>query len=71
MILTKRPYLLFILFVFLQQIAPAFSQNTSLPLDDWVKVLDTDVTSSKNFYGIVYKIRSTDTVIVFRTLNVL
>ena len=70
MLLSKIPYLLFILLVLLQTNLPAFTQNKSLPLDDWVKKLDTDVdTLNKNFNEIVDIFRSMDTAIVFRTLN--
>ena len=69
MLLTKTRYLLFILFVFLQQNVPAFSQN-SLPLDTWVKVLDADDdTLNKNFNEIVNILQRSDTAIVLRTLN--
>jgi tetratricopeptide (TPR) repeat protein len=64
------PYLLFILFVFLQQNVPAFSQNQSLPLGKWVKLLDADDdTLNKNFDEIVNILKRTDTAIVFPTLN--
>jgi tetratricopeptide (TPR) repeat protein len=70
MLLAKTPYLLFILFVFLQKNVPAFSQNKSLPLDEWVKNLDADDdTLNKNFNEIVNILQRTDTAIVFRTLN--
>lgn len=70
MLLAKTPYLLFILFVFLQKNVPAFSQNQSLPLDAWVKGLDADEdTLNKNFDEIVNVLQRTDTAIVFRTLN--
>ncbi|THU30233.1 hypothetical protein FAM09_30495 [Niastella caeni] len=68
--LNKTPYLLLILFVFLQQNVPAFSQNKSLPLEKWVKILDADDdTLNKNFTEIVEILQKTDTTIVFRTLN--
>jgi tetratricopeptide (TPR) repeat protein len=70
MLVTKTPYLLFILFVFLQQIVPAFSQNQSLPLQKWVKTLDADDdTLNKNFNEILNILKRTDTAIVFGTLN--
>src|SRR6476660_3571507 len=70
MLLSKIPYLLFILFVLLQTNLPAFTQNKSLPLDDWVKRLDADDdTLNKNFNEIVNMLKSMDTAIVFRTLN--
>src|SRR5687767_10251262 len=70
MLLAKTPYLLFILFVFLQKNVPAFSQNKSLPLDEWVKSLDSDDdTLNKNFNEIVNILVRTDTAIVFSTLN--
>ena len=70
MLLAKMPYLLFILFVLLQTNLPAFTQNKSLPLDDWVKRLDADDdTLNKNFNEIVDIFKSMDTAIVFRTLN--
>ena len=50
MFLAKTPYLLFILFVLFQTNLPAFAQNKSLPLDEWVKSLDADDdTLNKNF----------------------
>jgi tetratricopeptide (TPR) repeat protein/DNA-binding CsgD family transcriptional regulator len=68
--LSKVPYLLFTLFVLLQTNLPAFTQNKSLPLDDWVKKLDADDdTLNKNFNEIVDILNSMDTAIVFRTLN--
>ena len=70
MLLAKTPYLLFILFVFLQKNVPAFSQNQSLPLQKWVKILDADNdTLNKKFNEIVDILVRTDTAIVFRTLN--
>ena len=70
MLLAKTPYLLFILFVLLQINLPAFAQNKSLPLDEWVKSLDADDdTLNKNFNEIVNILMSMDTVLVFRTLN--
>src|SRR4030095_5101025 len=70
MLLAKTPYLLFILFVLLQTNLPAFTQNKSLPLDDWVKKLDTDDDMlNKNFNEIVDILRIMDTAIVFPTLN--
>src|SRR4030095_11206525 len=70
MLLAKTPYLLFILFVLLQTNLPAFTQNKSLPLDDWVKKLDTDDDMlNKNFNEIVDILRIMDTAIVFRYLN--
>jgi tetratricopeptide (TPR) repeat protein/DNA-binding CsgD family transcriptional regulator len=70
MLLSKIPYLLFILFVLLQTNLPAFTQNKSLPLDDWVKRLDADDdTLNKNFNEVVDMLKSMDTAIVFRTLN--
>jgi tetratricopeptide (TPR) repeat protein len=70
MLLTKTPYLLFILFVFLQQNVPAFAQNKSLPLAEWVKSLDADDdTLNKNFNEIANILQHTDTAIVFSTLN--
>jgi len=70
MFLAKTPYLLFILFVLLQTNLPAFAQNKSLPLDEWIKNLDADDdTLNKNFNEIRDKLRSIDTAIVFRTLN--
>jgi tetratricopeptide (TPR) repeat protein len=68
--LAKTPYLLFIFFVFLQQNVPAFSQNQSLPLKAWVKVLAADDdTLNKNFDEIVDTLLRKDTAIVFPTLN--
>ena len=70
MFLAKTPYLLFILFVLLQTNLPAFAQNKSLPLDEWIKSLDADDdTLNKNFNEIVNILKSMDTAIVFRTLN--
>lgn len=70
MLVTKTRYLLFISFVFLLQNVPAFSQNQSLPLKAWVKVLDADNdTLNKNFNEIVNVLERTDTALVFRTLN--
>ena len=71
MLLAKSPYLLlFILFVLLQTNLPAFAQNRSLPLNEWVKSLDADDdTLNKNFNEIVNILQRTDTAIVFRTLN--
>ena len=70
MLIAKTPYLLFILFVFLQHNIPAFSQHQSLPLEKWVKVLDADDdTLNKNFNEIVNVLERTDTAIVFPTLN--
>src|SRR4030095_16469320 len=69
MLLSKIPYLLFILFVLLQTNLPAFTQNKSLPLDDWVKKLDADDdTLNENFNEIVDVFKSMDTTIVFHTL---
>ena len=69
-LLPKTPYLLFILFVLLQTNLPAFAQNNSVPLDEWVKSLDADDdTLNKNFNEIVDILQSMDTAIVFRTLN--
>jgi hypothetical protein len=42
MLPAKILYRLFILFVLLQTNLPAFAQNNSLPLDEWVKSLDAD-----------------------------
>src|SRR4030095_6128969 len=70
MLLSKIPYLLFILFVLLQTNLPAFTQNKSLPLDDWVKKLDADDdTLNKNFNEIVDILKGMDTAIVFPILN--
>ena len=70
MFLAKTPYLLFILFVLFQTNLPAFAQNKSLPLDEWIKSLDADDdTLNKNFNEIRDNLRSKDTVIIFRTLN--
>src|SRR6476619_6631173 len=70
MLLAKTPYLLVILFVFLQTNLPAFTQNNSLPLEEWVKSLDADDdTLNKNFNEIVDILKTMDTTIVFRTLN--
>src|SRR6478672_2069980 len=70
MLLSKIPYLLFILLVLLQTNLPAFTQNKSLPLDDWVKKLDADDdTLNKNFNEIVDILKSMDTAIVFPILN--
>src|SRR5687768_7138684 len=70
MFLAKTPYLLFILFVLLQINLPAFAQNKSLPLDEWIKSLDADDdTLNKNFNEIRDIFKSMDTTIVFRTLN--
>lgn len=67
---TQTPYLFFILFVFLQQNVPAFSQTQSFPVDTWVKILDADDdTLNKKFDGIVTILERTDTTIVLRTLN--
>src|SRR4051812_10989757 len=70
MLLAKTTYLLFILFVFLQTNLPAFAQNNSVPLDEWVKSLNAeDDTLDKNFNEIVDILKAMDTAIVFRTLN--
>ena len=70
MFLAKTPYLLFILFVLFQTNLPAFAQNKSLPLDEWIKSLDADDDSlNKNFNEIRDKMRSLDTTMAFRTLN--
>jgi hypothetical protein len=70
MFLAKTPYLLFILFVLFQTNLPAFTQNKSLPLAEWIKSLNADDdTLNKNFDEIRDKLRSLDTTIVFRTLN--
>ena len=70
MLLAKTPYLLFILFVLLQTNLPAFAQNKSLSLNEWIESLDTDDdTLNKNFDEIVNILMSMDTAIVFRTLN--
>src|SRR3989337_3729283 len=70
MLLAKTPYLLFIVFFLLQKSLPAFTQNNSAPLDEWVKILDADDdTLNKNFYGIVNTLMSMDTAVAFRTLN--
>src|SRR6478672_4327290 len=70
MLRSKIPYLLFILFVLLQTNLPAFTQNKSLPLDDWVKKLDADDdTLNKNFNEIVNVFIGVDTSVVFSTLN--
>ena len=70
MLLTRMPYLLFILFFFLQKNIPAFTQNTPLPLNAWVKSLDADDdTLNKNFDEIVNILQRTDTALVLRTLN--
>src|SRR5678816_3498665 len=67
--LAKTPYL-FILIFLLQTSLPVFPQNKSLDLDYWVKSLDADDdTLYKSFNEIVAKLRSIDTVIVFRTLD--
>ena len=72
MLQTKTPYLLFILFFLLQTSPPAFAQNKSLPLGEWVKGLDAaDDTLNKNFNEIVNMLKRMDTAIVFPTLNVL
>ena len=55
---------------FFKQNVPAFAQNRSLPLDEWVKSLDADDdTLNKNFNEIVHILQRTDTALVFRTLN--
>jgi tetratricopeptide (TPR) repeat protein len=71
MLLAKIPYrLLILLFFVFQTNLPAFAQNKSLPLDEWVKSLDADDdTLNKNFNEIVNTLLSMDTAIVFRTLN--
>ena len=70
MFLAKTPYLLFILFVLFQTNLPAFAQNKSLPLDEWIKSLDADDdTLNENFNAVRDKLKSLDTAIVFRTLN--
>ena len=70
MFLAKTPYLLFILFVLLQTNLPAFAQNKSLRLNEWVKSLDADDdTLNKNFNEIGDIFKRMDTAIVFRTLN--
>src|SRR5690242_7736116 len=70
MLLTKTPYLLFILFVLLQTNRPAFAQAKSLPLDEWVKSLDADDdTLNKNFNEIVDTLKHLDSSIVFPILN--
>jgi hypothetical protein len=64
--LSKIPYLLFILFVFLQTSFPAFAQTNSLPLDKWVENLDADDdTPNKKFTDIVEVFKSMDTTIFF------
>jgi len=70
MLLSKIQYLLFILFVLLQTNLPAFTQNKSLLLDDWVKKLDADNdTLNKNFAEIVDILKRVDTAAVFPILN--
>ncbi|MCS3795150.1 tetratricopeptide (TPR) repeat protein/DNA-binding CsgD family transcriptional regulator [Chitinophagaceae bacterium OAS944] len=70
MLITQTPYLLFISFVFLLQNVPAISQNQTLPLKTWVKVLDADDdTLNKNYNEIVTILERTDSALVFRTLN--
>lgn len=70
MFLAKTPYLLFILFVLFQTNLPAFAQNKSLPLDEWIKSLDADDdTLNKNFNEIRDKLKSMDTAVVFPSLN--
>ena len=70
MFLAKTPYLLFILFVLFQTNLPAFSQNKSLPLDEWIKSLDADDdTLNKNFNEIRDKLKGIDTTIAFSILN--
>jgi tetratricopeptide (TPR) repeat protein len=70
MLLAKTPYLLFILFVLLQTNLPAFAQNKSLPLGEWVKSLDADDdTLNKNLNEIGDIFKSMDTALVFRTLD--
>jgi DNA-binding CsgD family transcriptional regulator len=69
-LLTKTPYLLFISFFLLQTSPPAFAQHKSLPLDEWVKSLDTDDdTLYKNFNEILKTLMSVDTAVAFSTLN--
>ena len=68
--LTTTPYLLFISFFLFQTSLPAFAQNNSLPVDEWVKHLDAkNDTLYKNFNEIVNILKSVDTATVFRTLN--
>ncbi len=70
MFLAKTPYLLLILFSLLQTNLPAFTQDNSLLLNEWVKSLDSDDDNlNKNFNEIVDKLKSIDTVLVFDTLN--
>jgi len=67
---AKTPYLLFILFVLLQINRPAFAQNKSLPLKEWVKSLDADDdTLNKHFGAIVNILMTIDTAVAFHTLN--
>src|SRR6476661_8216216 len=70
MLPAKIPYRLLILFFLLQTNLSVFAQNNSLPLDKWVKNLDSDDdTLDKNFNEIVDICKSMDTAIVFRTLD--
>jgi len=70
MLLAKTPYLLFILFVLLHTNIPAFAQNKSLLLNEWIKTLDADDdTLNKKFYETVNTLMSMDTTVVFSTLN--
>jgi tetratricopeptide (TPR) repeat protein len=70
MLLTKTPYLLFISFFLLQSNFPAFAQNNSVPLDEWVTGLNADKdTLNQNFNKIVDILKTMDTTMVFSTLN--
>jgi tetratricopeptide (TPR) repeat protein len=70
MLMAKTPFLLLILFSLFQTSLPAFAQNKSLLLDEWIKSLDADDdTLNKDFNEIVNILNSMDTAIVFRTLN--
>jgi len=70
MLPTKKTYLLLILFFLLQTSLPAFAQNISIHLDQWVKCLNAEGdTLSKNFDNIVNVLLSLDTPIAFSTLN--
>jgi tetratricopeptide (TPR) repeat protein len=70
MLLAKTSYLLFVLFFFAQTSLPAFAQNKTPLLDEWIASLDAENdTLDKNFNGIVDILKSMDTALVFHTLN--
>ena len=70
MLLAKTSYLLFVLFFFVQTSLPAFAQNKTPLLDEWITSLDVENdTLNKNFNAIVDILKSMDTAVVFQTLN--